>query len=75
MTDVSRETICVNVAAQLERCQSKGQRKYVRHGGTLCSKCYSAPPAGKNQRYCKKCHCDASKATKDRAIQAKAGGA
>lgn len=32
-----------------------GRRKNVRHGGTLCCKCYVAPPA-LGQRYCRKCH-------------------
>ena len=35
--------------------QTTGKRRIVRHGGTLCSKCLTAPPAP-GQRYCNECH-------------------
>lgn len=70
MSDVSRETFCINVAMQIERCKAKGQRIYVRHRGTLCSKCYAAPPA-KNQRYCSKCHVNAVMASRARTLARK----
>ncbi len=55
--DVSQETILSrrNVSTQVER-RLEGLRKTVRHGGTLCSKCYKNPPRKPGQGYCIDCH-------------------
>lgn len=52
--NVSQPTLGINIAAQIEQ-KFAGRRQRVMHGGQLCSKCYSAPPA-KSQKYCGKCH-------------------
>jgi hypothetical protein len=54
---VSRQTILSgrNVDVQVER-KLAGLRKTVRHGGTLCGKCYKNPPRKPGQGYCTECH-------------------
>lgn len=55
--NVPRPTILSgrNIDAQVER-RLAGLRKTVRHGGTLCGKCYKNPPRGPGQGYCTECH-------------------
>ncbi len=47
------------------RRQAQGRRRYVRHGGTLCSACLAAPPAP-SDGYCRPC-----RAARRRALRAK----
>lgn len=56
---VSRETHCgadhnPKIAAQIEQ-RRQGDRKLVRHGGTLCCRCLKRPPLSKKDRYCALC--------------------
>jgi hypothetical protein len=57
------------ISAQIEMVRA-GRRTKVFHGGTLCSKCYAAPPA-KSQRYCSKCHVNAVMASRARTLARK----
>lgn len=76
----TRENIPANIAAQIEM-KKRGRRKNVYHGGTLCGRCYSAPPLP-SHRYCRLCKQAADRerlarkkaALESVAIQAKAGG-
>ena len=54
--DVSRASDCFirNIEQQIAAKQ-RGDRKLVRHGGTLCSGCYAEPPLP-GQRYGAECH-------------------
>lgn len=68
------------ITAQI-KLKSEGRRKTVQHGGTLCSRCYSAPPLP-SHRYCRMCKqaADRERLARNKAaleavaIQAKAGG-
>lgn len=56
---VSRVTnLCSGkVAAQIEQ-RRRGDRKIVRHGGALCSRCLEKPPANPKGGYCAGCHAE-----------------
>lgn len=66
---------------EAEAKKNAPRRKTVRHGGTLCSRCYSSPPLP-SHRYCRVCKQAADRewlarnkaALEAVAIQAKAGG-
>jgi hypothetical protein len=51
-----------NIVAQI-RLVAAGRRRTVKHGGLLCSRCYSEPPLP-GQRYGKQCHAKNQKAWK-----------
>jgi len=52
------ETECsTQITAQI-RMKAAGRRKHVMHGGTLCSRCLSRPPASNKVRYCRQCKTD-----------------
>jgi hypothetical protein len=54
----------LNIAAQIEERRA-GRRKFIHHGGTLCSKCLERPPTS-GQRYCNPCHAEANRASRAR---------
>ncbi len=63
---VSRKTHCFssNIEQQIA-AKARGDRKIVRHGGTLCSGCYAEPPLP-GQRYGAECHRRAVRASAQR---------
>jgi hypothetical protein len=70
--DVSQETLKVTNVAEQVKQRLAGRRKYVFHGGTLCSRCLKEPPA-KSQCYCSKCHAARHREYRARATLARKG--
>ena len=64
---VSRKSDCFthDIKLQLE-AKARGDRKIIRHGGTLCCKCHAEPPISAKSRYCKKCRSKYMAAWRDR---------
>ena len=52
---VNHETQCCTDIEMQILLKRAGRRKLVRHGGTLCSRCYAEPPMA-GQRYGLRCH-------------------
>jgi hypothetical protein len=67
---VSDETECSTLIAAQIRLKLAGRRKQVMHGGTLCSRCLSCPPASAKVRYCRPCKAAYMKARRRREKEA-----
>lgn len=60
MSDCVSRVTCFSsekVMAQIEQ-RRRGDRKIVRHGGALCSRCLEKPPANPKGGYCASCHAE-----------------
>jgi hypothetical protein len=53
---VTRETECFSNSINDQLAlRAAGRRKHIRHGGRLCCRCHTRPPASAKDRYCKEC--------------------
>lgn len=52
--------------------QAEGRRRYVVHGGAVCSKCLTNPPAP-SRRYCKACEASWAREARARRATGNAG--